>query len=521
MAKVPPIPPLEGNFSPFPGRGVGSFPSAGDIDIWWKDPKPAEVFNYRDRRRSSYHFFGIDKGTTVWRSDPLAADSQDDVFGVPIGPPDSEIIIGRSDIRISPQTAIGPLSGQGRRRKIYAELHSLRMRGDGVEVLAGEAFLQHLLNDLGLTPAQAAQVFRRSFGDIVSWDLTGDSSCDFPADNHFNVFFAVKFDETSNSRAFTVYNKDPMVVVDLGITSMPPLKRVTIPQFPTDMPNLYFVQDPSGVGEMGETLAGRGGCCAHSVAIADDLSFRSVGLTELAADLESQSRGTGLDLRTAAPAPRGRRTEDGRSNRQLFRKVSSRYIDGLFVPNGVTQITSTGLTFGFEKTDSGSYSDAVRNGISVVDETGQTKPIDVAAPTDALAYQGPQSIGVGLGPNAGITFDIAALRRSNPEFYLVALIALEGMSRESPVGSSVRLRVLVDGVAVPFADNKFNIPGASRAVSIDLQTAQRFVTLVSTSSENSGNGVFALFQFRGFGQLAGEKVLRYSGPPTPPEAKIG
>jgi hypothetical protein len=133
---------------------------------------------------------------------------------------------------------------------------------------------------------------------------------------------------------------------------------------------------------------------------------------------------------------------------------------------------------------------------------GELHPINVAAPNLAAAYQPPQSFGVGLGPNGGITFNIAAVRERNPDFYLVSLIALMGMSAESPRGSNVTLRVLVDGVEVPFTGVELTVPGASVPISIDLQTAQRFVTLSSTCTQGSGNGVFALFQLRGFGKLA-------------------
>lgn len=522
MSIVPPILPPTDKYDPFPpDRGVGVFPSAGDIDIWWKDPDIASVFNLEARRQNSYHFFGEDTGTTVWRSAPLTAGSLEDVFGVPIGPPESELVISNSDIRRVPQAVTDPRAGAGDRRRIYAELHSLRMRGEGAELLAGEPFLKHIVEDLGLTPTEVAQVFRRSYGEIISWDLTGDMSRDFPADNHFNVFFAVKFEATRDFPAFTVFNKEPLVVVDLGITQVPPLKRVTIPQFPYDMPSLFYVRDPLGAEDLsaqggpGMVLAGRGGCCAHAVAISADLFFRPVNFSDLAGPIGIAGQGAGIEIRAGTLLASGSRGGDFDSNRSLFRKTRVGYIDGVFVPNGATQISSTGLTVVFEDTSAGGISDAVRDGISSMDASGKANPIDVQAPTDALAYQAPQNFGLGLGPNAGITFDIAALRKDNPDFYLVNLVALEGMSRESPRHASVRLRVLVDGVEVPFASKLFKTPGASAAVSVDLQTAERFVTLVSTSTSNAGNGVFGLFQLRGFGALSGDRDIEYCGPARP------
>jgi hypothetical protein len=513
---MPPMPPIAapiGDYGPFPPRGAGSFPSSGDIDIWWREPDAASVFDFAERRRNTYHFFGIDRQTTVWRSDPLIVGSQQDIHGVPIGPPDSNLFMAANSIRIAPQAAIDFRAGRGGRRRIYAELHSLRMRGDGVEMLAGEPLLAHLTNDLALNSSELARLFRRSYGEVISWDLTGDVRRDLPGDNHFNVFFGLKFDATANSPAFTIFNKDPVVVVDLGITALPPLDRVTIPQFPHDMPRLYYVKHPTAAADLGEQMAGSGGCCAHAVRGLADLAFRPVSFPELADGVGVSGRG--IALRTDEPVVENQRMLDTHANRPFFRKVRNRYVDGVFLPNGITQIASTGTTFAFEDTSAGGTSDAIRHGISVIDPNGHAHPINVQAPTDTLAYQPPQAYGVGLGSNAGITIDIARLREANPEFYLVSLIALMGMSAESPKGSSVRLRVLVDGVEIGFASRRFDIPASSAPISIDLQTAKQFVTLACTSTTGAGNGVFALFQLRGFGKLAGDPDIPYAGPRQP------
>lgn len=523
MPPIPPIPLPIGQFPPFPPgapvAGSASFTSSGDIDIWWSQPTAAQVFDLQERRRSSYHFFGEDPATTVWRSGPLVSGSAEDVFGVPIGPVDSILTVSSSDIRRRPQIAIDPMLGVGERRKFFAELHSLQMRGDGVELLAGEPFFAHLVNDLRLNPSEVARIFRRSYGEVLSWDLGGDQQRDFPADNHFNVFYALKFNATKETEAFTIYNNEPMVVVDLGLTSVPPLDRVTIPQFPNDMPSLYYAGSPDGgISLPPGSLAAAGGCCAHSVrgAALDtslDLPFRPVGFGELASDVGISDVGTGLDLRSGLRAVSGARAHLGGEPR--FRNVASRFIDGVFVPNRASQISSSGLSVLFEDTSTGGVSDAVWNAASAVYEDGTESRIDVDAPNGALAYQPPQPYGIGLGPNGGITFDIAALRKENPDFYLVNMVALAGMSRESPRGTSIHLRILVDGVEVPFASRKFDVPGASHPLSVDLQMAQRYLTLVSTSRGNAGNGVFALFQLRGFGTLSGDKLPGYSGPARP------
>lgn len=519
MVRVPAILPPTGNYGRFPPRGAGGFPSAGDIDIWWGQPGPKQVFDHEERRRTSYHFFGKDNLTTVWRSDPVVLGSRDDVFGVPIGPEGSTLTVGSSDIRAHPQLHLDHGLGRGSRRKIYAELHSLRMRGRGVTLLAGEPYLEHLTKDLGLPPEIVAKIFRRSFGEVLSWDVGADPKRDFPADNFFNVFFGLKFAATPDHPAMTLFTREPLVVVDLGLTTLPPFDRVTIPQFPNDVVDLYLVPTGKALDAGGDMpVIAAGGCCAHSVRLSGDLMFRGVDFGEMVSGDAQRSKGGGLAIRTDARIARGRGTGGTLSNRSLFRKTSEPYVDGVFVPNGTTQIASTGLTFAFEDTGPGKPSDVVRDGASVVDDGGRTRPIDVDTGMTALAYQAPQPFGIGLGSNGGITFDIAALRERNPKFYLVALVGFMGMSRESPVGSSVHLRVLVDGVEVPFASKRFATPGESVPISVDLQTAQRYVTLASTSP-NVGNGVFALFQLRGFGTLTADSNLPYAGPARPAKAR--
>jgi hypothetical protein len=429
-----------------------------------------------------------------------------------------------SDVLQRPQLTIDHRLGDGYRRKLFVELHKLEMRGEGVTLLAGESFLAHLRDELRLGEVAISQIFRRSYGEVLSWDLTGNRNRDFPADNYFNVFFALRFDSTTECPAFTLYNKDPVLVVDLGLTSLPPLGRVTIPQFPFDLPHLYIIQrnkseafaEPLGIG--GEVIAA-GGCCAHSVRGLADLPFRPVNFPELAGPAGAQI-GAGLSLRTGQWTAADARGSDALHNRTSFFKMDHNYIDGVFVPNGITQISSTGLTFRFDDTHAGGISDAIRQGASVLSIGGELHPMDVTSPHLAAAYQSPQSFGVGLGPNGGITFNIASLRERNPDFYLVALVALMGMSAESPRGSKTMLRVLVDGVEVPFASNEFTVPGVSIPISVDLQVAERFVTLSSTSSQGNGNGVFGLFQLRGFGNLAGDAPNPYRGPARPNAATL-
>lgn len=496
MPTLPSLPPLSGTFEPFPDRGVDAFVSSGDADGW----------GYPIEAGFQFEFFGIDRATQVWRSAPVIIGSRDDLFGVPVGPPNSGIIVSQKDIRLRPQLPIHSLAGSGTRRKFFAELHSLRLQAEGMEVLAGEPFLQHLSSDLHLTDSEIARVFRRSFGEVVSWNLGGDSDHDFPADNFFNVFFAFKIDATAERPAFTLFNRTPMLVVDQGITAVPPLERVTIPQFPFNITELFFVRDPLAglqVADVGQRVAGAGNCCAHGVAIEERLKQGAVDFGSLLELSMASAHSLGIELRRGRVLAAGEAIAEPALAGAFVPLRQSRFIDGVFVPSGTTQITSTGLTVSFSVPTAPVATDAIRNAICCVDPDGQGQQIHVASPVPSPLFQPPQDVGLGLGANAGITFDLAAIRHANPDFYLVEFVSFEGLNSHSSVGTSIRLRVFVDGVEITYADNTFTSPGASQAIRVDLQRARRFLTLVSMPSERpgpTGHGVFALMELRGFGQ---------------------
>jgi hypothetical protein len=484
--------------------------SSGDADGWRRPAAPDFQFE----------FYGVDEATTIWRSDPVVIGSSQDINGVLVGPPESTISVSRNDIRLRPQLSIDTQAGSGTRRKFFAELHSLHIISDGLEILAGEPFLDHLRDDLELSDEDINKVFRRSFGEIVSWNLTGDPTQDFPADNFFNVFFALKVFATDDYPAFTVFNKIPMLVVDLGIVEIPPLNRVTIPQFPYNLTELYFVRNPfGGGGEIGMDRAVTANCCKHLVNIEDEAPQ---GAMDYGAILEAslngaESNGAGIALTTGAVANpetyAGPVTPPAGVQAGTFTPINHNpHIDGIFIPSGTTQITRGGTAVQFPTQPASANSEAVRNAVSSVEVNGKVNQINITPTHNLYPYQPPQLVGIGMGSNAGITFDLAALRAANPDLYLTEFVAYEGMSAESPVGSSVRLRVFVDGVEVIFADNSFTSPGESKPIRIELQRAVNTLTLVSIPTGNTptnGNGVFALAEFRGFGPAAVGTYLQY------------
>lgn len=499
------LPPPASRAGSFPGRGGGRFPSIGSIRLFGLDGSGPHI-----------EFIGVDDNTEVWRSNPIVVGSRDDLFGTPIGPPGSDLIAVGGDYRSLPQLPIPADLGSGIRRKFLAELHSLALKQGEMELLAGERFRRHLYEECELNDDEVTRLFRRSFGAVISRSLTGEPELDYPADNYFNVFFGLKIPVQNGPGTVTLMNKDPVLVVDLGIPTVPPLGRVTIPQFPMDRMELYYVHDPDGKGDPGTVPAYEGGCCAHSVdkprfgpdmdarwsgrPVTEQLAFASIDLDLLLGHTRDPGQAEDMPIWPYHLSAQSRMQEFATS---FFRPLTAPFIDGVFHPSGITQITSTGLVIEFPRAPSRFATYAITSGTSGRLPDAQPAPIELDPPIKLNIY-GPPQVGLGLGPNAGITFDLHAIRSAFPDFYLVSLVGLEGMSRESPPGASVRVQVLVDGVAVPFADNTFTTPGQSAPIQIDLQHLPRFLTIVATPARHRstvGNAAVALFELRGFGRI--------------------
>ncbi|MCS7304880.1 MAG: hypothetical protein NZ602_07215 [Thermoguttaceae bacterium] len=148
----------------------------------------------------------------------------------------------------------------------------------------------------------------------------------------------------------------------------------------------------------------------------------------------------------------------------------SPYIDGLFVPDQNTKITTTNLTYAFPDTD-GNHWDAVRNGVSVLESNGLIRPL-------RLADGNITTFGIGLHANAGITFDLQAIRASLlPAESITSLVAVAGGrdGSQTPVGY-----VLFDGVL-----KWSGTLGRGTALNLAIPDTVRFLPLAST---DGGNG---------------------------------
>lgn len=157
------------------------------------------------------------------------------------------------------------------------------------------------------------------------------------------------------------------------------------------------------------------------------------------------------------------------------------YINALFVPDKTTQITTgltTNLTYAFPDTD-GNHWDAVRNGVSVLEQNGTVRPLYLADGTTT-------TFGIGLHANAGVTFDLDEIRASLlPAERILSLVALAGGrdGNQNAVGW-----VLLDGVL-----QWTGVLGNGTPLSISIPDSARFLTFATTDGNGSYSGDKAYF----------------------------
>jgi hypothetical protein len=189
------------------------------------------------------------------------------------------------------------------------------------------------------------------------------------------------------------------------------------------------------------------------------------------------------------------RVEDGSfyGDGQYHRVPKRPFVDGIFVPDGrkgPVQVTSAGHRFdGFTNSHdtSGGYAwaggvlpmlGAVR-GMTAVPAT--LSGVDYSSAAHGLIY---------LHANKGITFDLEATRRANPEHRIGRFRAVAGYT--GPEESLADLWVLVDGQA-QFRRRQINSTLGAMPVELPIRPQDRFLTLVAT---DGGDGIgmdFAMF----------------------------
>jgi hypothetical protein len=167
------------------------------------------------------------------------------------------------------------------------------------------------------------------------------------------------------------------------------------------------------------------------------------------------------------------------------------YIDGVMVPDGrkgINIISSTGLAFEKCPATDGTYYDGIFNGAKM--SQGSSRIFHLGK-LQGQAYGTPMHPALNMHTNAGITFDLKAIRDSNPGTRIRRFEGLCGISETQPEQGRRRARtefwVLEDG------EVRFHFPieateSATRLASVDLDEDSRFLTLLTTTA---GDSVYA------------------------------
>ena len=167
------------------------------------------------------------------------------------------------------------------------------------------------------------------------------------------------------------------------------------------------------------------------------------------------------------------------------------YVDGIFSPDGGAgdvQVNSRGDIWNDCPDTSGIYFEDIFNGSHI--GTSYSHKLILNGQT----YGTKESPALALHSNAGITFDLDALRADMPGIQIVKFKAICGISEEVRYRSKVDFHVLVDGVK-RFQALEVQKSSVPREVSIPLNKEDRFLTLVTSDSDmypNEDWGFFAI-----------------------------
>lgn len=197
--------------------------------------------------------------------------------------------------------------------------------------------------------------------------------------------------------------------------------------------------------------------------------------------------GQGLDASTGQIA--SRRTALKKSDNGFTAVPSLPFIDGVFVPGGQDSsgiVTSTGLVFEAGPKTSGTSYEAIVNGASFqVGSSGEIHSGCLAGQT----YDTRIHPSLGMHPNAGITFDLDAIRDAMPEAQIRRFHARCGVSENvvrfaqrdaDPNTIAVTFWVLLDGQP-RFAKTLGVVPAQSESIDVPIDSRSRFLTLVTTT----------------------------------------
>ena len=252
-----------------------------------------------------------------------------------------------------------------------------------------------------------------------------------------------------------------------------------------------------------ETNAGNGGqqkTALHRITIDSKMFTRrllpapqTIDLLDIVAGgsgLTNRHRDRGIDPSTGMEDPlfvADKRTGDG----QYHRTASYQLIDGVFQPDGrrgPMQVDSAGHRFaGFPKTDGASWGSIWSRGATIRSDylhVNDSYWIYAIGPREEFM---PEKRGLlGLHANAGITFDLAAIRNVH-ELQFCKLRATAGKH----FATSADLWVLVDG-RLAWNAKKITNNGVIR-IDVPLKPVDRFLTIAVTDGGDGFGGDWVVF----------------------------
>jgi len=177
-----------------------------------------------------------------------------------------------------------------------------------------------------------------------------------------------------------------------------------------------------------------------------------------------------------------------------YQKINSPFADGCFVPQGrqPQNISSTGLSYEFPKT-SGLFHYNLSDRKTAYDtKTSSNYPLH-------LEPSSSEKPSLFLHPNMGITFDLNKIRRQIPTLEIqrftaecgIAVSVREALKKMYPDGNipseetpSADLLILVDGKVRQMLTG-INLASGILKIDVEIQPADRFLTLASTDSNQS------------------------------------
>lgn len=154
------------------------------------------------------------------------------------------------------------------------------------------------------------------------------------------------------------------------------------------------------------------------------------------------------------------------------------YVDGVFFPKHTTTISTSGLSYAFG--GNGGYRwDALRNAAALY----ETYPPPVLYPIRLGDQPGVDRLGLGMHANAGVTFDLSAIRNSGAVFDAVAGVGGINFSALVPGWyADFTLWIVVDGT-LRYQQSFVHDGLTYEAFNVPLSATDHFLTIATTDAD--------------------------------------